>query len=130
MRQDLLTYEWVILLRDKSKERYLPIYVGQAQGDIIQREMDKKAVGSEYYDFSIPVVDVTLATLESVLINRFGNNNFFTNIILKHDKKSYRASYPVAKSIAFAIKVGAPIYVLKSILDKAAIYVRGKEYLE
>lgn len=64
MRQDLPTYEWVILLRDKSKERYLPIYVSQAQGDIIQREMDKKAVESEYYGFSIPGVGVTIHNRE------------------------------------------------------------------
>lgn len=124
INQDLLTYEWVILLKDKSAERYIPIYVGQTQADIIKEEINKKAIEPEYCDFSVPGVDVASATLKSVLINRFENNIFFAKILLKHGNKSYRADYPVAKGIAFAIKEGAPIYVLESILNEASIHDR------
>lgn len=36
MRQDLLYYKWVVILKEKSAERYLPVYVGAPQGEIIK----------------------------------------------------------------------------------------------
>ena len=36
LRQDLLYYEWVVILKEKLGERYLPVYIGPQQADIIK----------------------------------------------------------------------------------------------
>ena len=81
-RQDLLYYEWVVILKEKSGERYLPVHIGSQQADIIESLL----VGTEptepvEFDSSAPDVDINIAELQSVIINRLKNNGFYAKLL-------------------------------------------------
>ena len=126
VRQDLLHYEWVVILKEKSGGRYLPIYVGAPQGDIIR----SLVVGSEPaepvdFDFSVPDVDIDNAELKSVIINRFRNNVFHAKLLFTHQNKSYKVDCPPAKAITLAIESRVPIFVEETVMRKAATEIQA-----
>ena len=126
VRRNMLSDMWVVILREKDAERYLPIYIGSSQADIIKSLL----VGTEPaepvdFDFSVPGVDTSKADIKSVIINinRFKNNIFYAKLLFAHHKKSYEVDCPVAKAIALGVKAAVPIFAEETLLDKAAIEV-------
>lgn len=126
VRQDLLNYEWVVMLKEKAVDRYLPIYVGALQGEFIKSLL----VGTEItepvdFDFSVPDVDINIAELQSVIINRFRNNIFHAQLLFTHQTQSYKIDCQPAKAIALAIESRVPIFVEETVLRKAAVEVQA-----
>ena len=124
VRRNMLSDMWVVILREKDAERYLPIYIDSSQADIIKSLL----VGTEPaepvdFDFSVPGVDTSKADIKSVIINRFKNNIFYAKLLFAHHKKSYEVDCPVAKAIALGVKAAVPIFAEETLLDKAAIEV-------
>lgn len=121
-----LHYEWVVILKEKFAERYLPIYMGSSQADIIKSLL----VGTEPaepvdYDFSVAEVDATDTVLKPLIINGFENNIFYAKLLFTHHKKSYKVGCPVAKAIALVVKAGVPIFAEEALLNKVAIDVHA-----
>ncbi len=126
MRQELLYYQWVVILRDKLGERYLPIYVSSPQGEIIRSLL----VGTEPakpvdFDFSVTSFDPNKADLTLVIINQFKKNVFHAKLLFTHHNKSYKADCPPAKAITLAIESEVPIFVEEAILRKATTEIQA-----
>ena len=125
VRQDLLHYEWVVILKEKAGGRYLPIYVGSPQGEIIRSLLvDAEPAKPVDFDFSVTDFDPNNADLTSVIINRFRNNVFSAKLLFNHHKKSYKVDCPPAKAIALSLKANAPIFVEETILRTVAVEVQ------
>ena len=125
VRRDL-HYEWVVILKEKLAKRYLPIYMGSSQADIIKSLL----VGTEPaepvdYDFFVPEVDTTDAVLKSLIIDGFENNIFYAKLLFTHHEISYKVDCPVAKAIALVVKAGMPIFAEEALLNKVAIAVHA-----
>jgi len=86
IRQELLYYQWVVTLREESGERYFPIYIGLAQGELIRSLlMDTKVTEPVGLGLSVPDVDINTAELQSVVINRLKDNVFYAQLLLVSD---------------------------------------------
>ena len=125
VRQDLLHYEWVVILKERSAERYIPIYIGSQQADIIKSLL----VGTEPvepvdHDLSVAGVDTTNAELKSVIINSFKNSIFYAKLLFTRRNKSFKVDCPVAKAIALGVKAKVPIFAEEALLNKVAIDIR------
>ena len=117
VRQELLNYEWVVMLRQKFSERYLPVYVGALQGEMIKSLLvGTKITEPVAFDFSVTDVDINIDELQSVIINRFRNNVFHAKLLFTHQNKSYKVDCPPAKAITLAIESEVPIFVEEAIL--------------
>ena len=126
LRQDLLYYEWVVILKEKLGERYLPVYIGSQQADIIKSLL----VGTEptepvEFNYSVPEVDTGNAELQSVIINRLKDNVFYAKLLFTHHNKSYKVDCPPAKAIALSLRVQVPIFVEGTVLRKTAIEIQA-----
>jgi len=125
LRQDLLYYEWVVILKEKSGERYLPVYIGSQQADIIKSLLvDAEPTEPVDFDFSVPNVDINIAELQSVIINRLKNNVFHDKLLFTHHNKSYKVDCPPAKAIVLSLRAQVPILVEETVLRKAAVEVQ------
>ena len=125
VRQDLLHYEWVVILREKDAERYLLIYIGSTQAEIIKRLL-MGTEPAEQVDFDFPMhdVDINNAELRSAIIHRFKKNVYYAKLLFTHHNKSCKVDCPPAKAIAFAVKSEVPIFAEEVLLNKFAINVR------
>jgi len=115
LRQDLLHYEWILLLKDKVKERYLPICIGSPQADIIKR-LFSSIERTEFTDYNLTVegIDINDAELKSVIISGFKNNVFHAKLLLKRNNITSKVDCPPAKAVAIAIISGVSILQRRS----------------
>ena len=114
------------MLREKLAERYLPICVGALQGETIASLL----VGTEPakpvdFDFSVPDVDINIAELQSVIINRFRKNVFHAKLLFTHHNKTYKVDCPPAKAITLAIESRVPIFVEEMVMRKVATEIQA-----
>ena len=116
--------EWAVILKDGSTGRYLPIFTGPTQAEVIQGQLsnDCQSFPLNYYLSSVGI-DTARSELLSVTIDRFQDNAFSAKLLLSYDDKLVEIDHPPTKSIALALKEGAPIFVEEVVLAEAAIRV-------
>ncbi len=121
VRHGLWRNEWAVILKDGSTGRCLPIYVGPTQAEVIQGQLsnDYQSFPLNYYLSSIGI-DTARSELVSVTIDRFQDNAFSAKLLLSYDDKLVEIDHPPAKSIALALREGAPIFVEEAVLAEAA----------
>jgi bifunctional DNase/RNase len=124
VRHGLWRNEWVVILKDGSTERYLPICIGPAQAEVIQGQLsnDCQSFPLSYYLSSVGI-DTVRSELVSVTIDRFQDNAFSAKLLLSYDDKLIEIDHPPTKSIALALKEGAPVFVEERVLTEAGIRV-------
>ena len=121
VRHGLWRNEWAVILKDGSTGRCLPIYVGPTQAEVIQGQLsnDYQSFPLNYYLSSVGI-DTARSELVSVTIDRFQDNAFSAKLLLSYDDKLVEIDHPPAKSIALALREGAPIFVEEAVLAEAA----------
>ena len=124
VRRGLLGNQHVVILKEKLAERYLPIYIDSSQADVMKRELME--IGSPrpvHFDLSLDGVGIENFELESVVINRFEDNNFYAKLLLKHGNESREIECLLVESLALGIRKGLPILVEAKVLNEAGIDV-------
>ena len=124
VRRNLLSDEWALILKENGAERYLPIYVGPYQADIIKRELISPK--PEYFDLRLETlgaaadIDIRFTRLESVVINRFEDNVFHAKLIVAFQNNRQEVECPLPHAVAIGIRTHAPIFVDDQVLEQAA----------
>ena len=124
VRRSLKTGEWIILLRDKDIEQYLPICIGRNQANIVRRELlhdYKYYYESKYYERFLAGTDIFMSTLESVMVSIPHDFIFRARLLLKECGNSYEIDCPVAGALALAFRREAKILVDEITFQKAGI---------
>lgn len=111
----------VVILKEKSSIRYLPIWVGSSEAD---------AIAIKIHDVSVPVplihdvlcniVNVTGLMIKSAIISKVVDGVFYAKLVVAGDN-IYEVDCKPSDSIAIAIRVGAPIFVEDHVLNNAGI---------
>jgi len=124
LRKSPVKKEWVLVLKEDMVERYLPIYIGRSQADILGRLlMGIKTSELGDYSPSFAGVDMEDFKPESVIISQFEDNIFYTKLLLKHGNESREVECLPVEALALGIRKGLPILVETKVLDKAGIDV-------
>ena len=127
LRRNELSNEWALILKEKGTERYLPIYIGPRQANIIEKLLlGVGRVDPAEFDLSSAGIDIIFCKVEAVIINRFANNVFYAKLLLTpNDGKAVEVDYAPAKAVAHGIRAEAPIFADEVVLSKAAIVARA-----
>ena len=121
---NLRNREWIILLREKDREQYLPICIGQNQANIVKRELVhdyKYYYESKYYERFLAGTDIFMSTLESVIVGMPQDLLFRAKLLLKESGNSFEIDCPVAGALALAFRRKAKILVDETTFQKAGI---------
>jgi bifunctional DNase/RNase len=124
VRRFLRIGEWIILLRDKDKEQYLPICIGQNQANIVKRELIhdyKYYYESKYYERFLAGTDIFMSTLESVVVSIPQDLLFSAKLVIKESGESHEIDCPVAGALALAFRREAKILVDETTFQEAGI---------
>ena len=123
LRRNELSNEWALILKEKGAERYLPIYIGARQANIVEKLLlGVGRVDPAEFDLSSAGIDIIFCKVEAAVINRFANNVFYAKLLLtQNDGKAVEVDCAPAKAVAHGIRAEAPIFAGERVLDKAAI---------
>ena len=117
-----MEYQYVVLLREKMAERYLPIFIGPAEAKAILIKLKGENVPRPMtHDLLHAVVDTLGASVDSIIVSDLKSDIFYAKIILTVDGKQTEVDARPSDALALAIRMDAPIYAEESVLDKAGI---------
>jgi uncharacterized protein len=121
---------YVVLLKEKTAGRYLPIFIGPAEANAIALKLRGERVPRPLtHDLLRSVIDALGASIESIVVSDLKNDTFYAKIIL--NVSGGQLEIDSRPSDAFALALAAanpvPIYAEEAVLDKAGISLTREE---
>ena len=119
---DILTNQPVIILRDNSTSRYLPIWIGQFEATAILMEIQGIRPSRPLtHDLLKTIIDKLSAEVESVVISDLKEGTFYAQIHMSINSDKLQIDARPSDAIALAVRTKVPIFADESVLDQAAI---------
>lgn len=121
---------YVVLLKDKSSERYLPIFIGPAEANAIALKLRGERVPRPLtHDLLRAIVDALGASVDSIIVSDLKNDTFYAEIILSVNGEQIKIDSRPSDAFALALAgMGqVPIYADEGVLDKAGISLSRDE---
>lgn len=117
---DPLTNMPIVILKDVSGEKALPIWVGIFEANAIALKMeDVPTPRPMTHDLIKNLLDGVQASIEKVIVNDLKNNTFYANIYLTLKGNSFTIDARPSDAIALALRAEAPIYVEQKVIEEA-----------
>jgi bifunctional DNase/RNase len=122
LRVSLMTYQRCVILKEKSGNRVLPMWISSHGGDTIQSYLqDVQTSSYPTPDFVFDVI--TGADLKWVIVDRCEKENYYAKAILEHEKEVLEIDCQPSDAFALALKAKASIYVSEEILSQASVII-------
>jgi uncharacterized protein len=122
IRVSLMNYQRVVILKEKSAERYLPIWIGPSEADAIAVKLQGVNVPRPLtHDLLCSVIDALGANINSIVVSDLKNDTFYAKILLSIDGEQMEIDSRPSDALALAVRVSVPIFAEESVLDKAGI---------
>jgi bifunctional DNase/RNase len=122
IRVSLVNYQRVVILKEKSSERYLPIWIGPAEADAIAIELQEVSVQRPLtHDLLKSVIAELGGQVTAIVVNDLANDTFFARITMDVNGRHIEIDSRPSDAIALAVRVKAPIFAEETVLDRAGI---------
>jgi hypothetical protein len=122
IRVSLMSQDRVVVLKDQSSDRYLPIWIGPFEAEAIRVELQGVEVTRPLTHDLLKSVIVQLGgEVEQILINDLRNDTFFARLEVKSNGRTIEIDSRPSDAIALAVRLKVPIFVEDTVMDKAAI---------
>jgi bifunctional DNase/RNase len=117
-----MNYQRVVILREKSSDRYLCIWIGPAEADAIAVQLQEVAVARPLtHDLLRSVIDQLGAQVSYILVSDLANDTFFARIVLDVNGSSMEVDSRPSDAIALAVRAKVPIFADESVLERAGV---------
>ncbi len=111
----------VLLLRETTGDRYLPIWIGQTEANaIILEQQGVEPVRPLTHDLFRDVIGALGRSLTEVRIVDLQEGTFYADLLFDNGVK---VSARPSDSVAIALRMGVPIYVEEAVLDEAGLLI-------
>jgi bifunctional DNase/RNase len=125
---DVMTNQPVVILRDPSAGRFLPIWIGQFEATAILMEIQGvKPSRPLTHDLLKSVIETFEASIEQIVIDNLQDGTFFAKIRLETGSTILSIDARPSDAIALAVRTNTPIFVEEDVLDKASVPTEGDE---
>jgi bifunctional DNase/RNase len=122
IRVSLMTYQRVVILKEKEADRYLPIWIGPAEADAITVRLQEVQVARPLtHDLLRDVMEKMGARVEYVIVNDLADDTFFARIMISYNGERMEIDSRPSDAIALAVRVQVPIYAEEAVLDRAGV---------
>ena len=124
IRVSLTNYQRVVILKEKSTDRYLPIWIGPSEADSIAvKPQDVNVPRPLTHDLLNNVIDTLGGIVTHITVSKLLNDTFYAKITLQSNGSSFEVDCRPSDAIALAVRVEAPIYAEDDVLDKAGVAI-------
>ena len=130
VRVEVPTNQPIVLLREESGARFLPIFIGSPEATAIVYALQGLDVPRPMtHDLFKNVLDDMKVALQKVEITELHDGTFYAEIELDREGTTSRISSRPSDAIALAVRFGSdiPIYADEAVLDEAGVLFESDE---
>jgi uncharacterized protein len=129
VRVEVPTNQPIVLLREESGARFLPIFIGSPEATaIVYALQGLETPRPMTHDLFKSVLEGLDARLEKVEITELQNGTFYAEIELDRDGEKSRISSRPSDAIALAVRYGTvPIFADEAVLEEAGVLFEADE---
>lgn len=110
---------YIVVLKDETGKKILPIWIGAAEGNSIAMAMSNvKPARPLTHDLITGIFDRLDIEISRVVISDLIENTFYASLYLLHDNKEHHVDARPSDAIAIAIRIGAPVFVEEEVIAK------------
>lgn len=110
---------YIVVLKDETGKKILPIWVGAAEGNSIALAMSNiKSSRPFTHDLMVNIFDRLDVEIARVVISDLIENTYYASLYLLHNNNEIHIDSRPSDAIAIAIRLGAPVFVEEEVLAK------------
>lgn len=114
----------IVLLRDASERRQLPIFIGQDQARAIINALEHQVPPRPLtHDLMVNILEEWDMTLERIVIHSLQDNTFYAILTLAQGETKKEIDARPSDAIAIALRTDSPIWVMEEVIADASIPV-------
>ena len=122
IRVSLMSPHRVVILKDTTSDRYLPIWIGPCESDAITAELQGQGAQRPLtHDLLKSVISTLDAKVTHIFISELKDDVFYARVVMSLDGRTVEVDSRPSDAIALAVRVRVPIYVSDTVMDRAAV---------
>jgi bifunctional DNase/RNase len=122
VRASLLSQHRVVVLKEEGLERYLAIWIGPYEADAITIKLQGVEVPRPLtHDLLNQSIQKLGAQVSHILVNDLHDDTFYARVVIDRDGERLELDARPSDAIALAVRVGAPVFVSESVMERAGI---------
>ncbi len=128
IRVNMANYKRVVMLKEKTGERFLPIWIGHFEADAIAIPMQNVPVSRPLtHDLLGRVVQQLGGKLTQIVISDLADETFYARLVLDQNGQHHEVDSRPSDAIALAIRAKVPIFVEDSVFEQAGLVFENEE---
>lgn len=128
IRVHMPTGQHVVILKEKTAERYLPIWIGINEANAIALKITgmtpERPITHDLLANILGAVDINV---DRIVVTSLANEVFYARILAHVDGRRMEIDSRPSDAIAVAVRVNAGIYVAKEVLDRAGVLPEAEQ---
>jgi bifunctional DNase/RNase len=128
VRVHMLSSQHVVILRDTSDDRYLPIWIGPWEANAIAMRLQgvtpERPMTHDLFSQTLSELGVTL---KQIIVSDLSEDTFRARLLLQLDGRELDLDARPSDAIALAVRAGVPIFATDAVLDRAGVIPEGAE---
>ncbi|CAN5585742.1 hypothetical protein BH20CHL6_BH20CHL6_00140 [soil metagenome] len=122
VRVHMLSSQHVVILKDTSRDRYLPIWIGSWEANAIAMRLQgltpERPLTHDLFSSTLTELGVTV---KQIIVSDLADETFRARLVLELDGRAVDIDARPSDAIALAVRAGVPIYATDAVLDRAAV---------
>ena len=122
IRVSLVTQHRVVILKEVTGERHLPIWIGAYEAEAIAMELQGVAAARPLpYDLMKAMIGEMGGTIDRIVITELSQDVFYAQIVVQQNGRSLEIDSRPSDAVALAVRAHVPILVDDSVMERAGV---------
>jgi len=119
---DVVNKQPIVLLRTEGTNRFLPIWIGNAEAlAILSHLKGTRPERPMTHDLLATVVSDLQAEVVQIAVTELRDATFHAKIVLRADSRTVEIDCRPSDALALAIRTSAPIFVADDVIERSAV---------
>lgn len=122
IRVSLVTQHRVVILKEVSGERHLPIWIGAYEAEAIAMELQGVSAARPLpYDLMRSIIGDMGGTVDRIVVSDLTQDVFYARIVIQQNGRYVEIDSRPSDAIALAVRARVPIMVDDAVMDRAGV---------
>jgi bifunctional DNase/RNase len=122
IRVSLMSQLRVVILKDPTSGKYLPIFIGPCEAEAIAVKLQGMTMERPLtHDLLKSVIAELGGRVRHIIVNDLRQDTFYAQIVIEQDGQVRTIDSRPSDAIALAVRLDVPLYVEDSVMDRAGI---------